>query len=273
VSVDGIVVVLRDIDGKFSSRQPFDQLAFSRDGVTMTRRRARAEGRKPPMITHNARHGVATGFALITLLLAASCASDSSGGRQHVAAPSAIPNFSAPSGNMVAGDRQARARAILGTGVGALAPTDVTAYVDREERDMRAKAAGTGVDVRRRGDSLLLIIPAAISFDGEGAAVRPGFRTTLDQIARVLSQYRQSYIDIAGYAEVAATPLPQNRAQSVGSYLQLRGVTPAQIATQGYAAAPSEVAPGRPAGARIEIHLVPLTQADIAAPVHAKSVG
>ena len=78
-------------------------------------------------------------------------------------------------------------------------------------------------------------------------------------------------VDVSGFAEQAldegtANALSQSQAQAVANYLQGRGVVAARIGIQGY---------GRSANAgvrRVEIKLVPLTEADLKPPPVAPGV-
>ena len=60
--------------------------------------------------------------------------------------------------------------------------------MDKQERDLRARTAGTDVEVTRRGDDLVLNMPAGITFAYDSANVQPQFRSTLDQVADVLRE-------------------------------------------------------------------------------------
>ena len=59
--------------------------------------------------------------------------------------------------------------------------------MDRQEAELRRQTAGTGVDVIRQGDELILRMPAAITFTVGSAAIQPQFRSTLSEVARTLS--------------------------------------------------------------------------------------
>jgi outer membrane protein OmpA-like peptidoglycan-associated protein len=175
-----------------------------------------------------------------------------------------------PAGGLIGG-HDSRTSMITGAGVIPITSAEVGGYVDRFERAMRAKTAGTGIDLARRGNELLLTMPARIAFAGNGPAIAPTIRTTLDAVARTLAQYHQSYVDVSGFAEQAldegtANALSQSQAQAVANYVQARGVLAARIGTQGYGR--SAAATGR----RVEIKLVPLTEADLPPPPPAPNV-
>ena len=56
--------------------------------------------------------------------------------------------------------------------------------MDRQEAELRRQTAGTGVDVIRQGDDLILRMPAGITFDLDRYDIQPQFQQTLDQIAQ-----------------------------------------------------------------------------------------
>jgi len=173
----------------------------------------------------------------------------------------------AGAGALVGGSHN-RTEAIVGAGIGAIAGGAVGAYMDRQERELREKTAGTGVEVERQGDELLLNIPSGITFDTNSYAIQPQFRSTLDQVAQTLSSYNQTYIDIYGHTDSTGNdainiPLSQNRAKSVADYLQMRGVDRARIGTQGFGSsqpiASNATVEGRAQNRRVEIKIVPVT--------------
>jgi outer membrane protein OmpA-like peptidoglycan-associated protein len=204
-------------------------------------------------------------LAILLIALAAAACTDNqqTSGRKVATLGETLP-LAAPADGLIGG-HQSRTETITGAGVVAIPGAEVGAYVDRFERDMRTKTAGTGIDLQRHGNELLLTIPSRIAFDGNGSTIGPSIRTTLDQVARLLAQYHQSYVDVSGYAEQtmdesAAAALSRSQAQSVADYLQARSVLAARIGAQGFGR--SSAAAGR----RVEIKLVPLTEADLPPP-------
>jgi outer membrane protein OmpA-like peptidoglycan-associated protein len=170
-------------------------------------------------------------------------------------------------GALVGGSRN-RTEMIVGAGIGALAGAAVGTYMDRQERELRQKTAGTDVQVMRNGDEITLNMPSGITFETNSYAVQPQFRKTLDDVAGTLAQYNQSYIDIYGHTDATGgdainLPLSRNRAQSVADYLTTRGVARARIGTQGFGSsqpvASNNSEDGRSQNRRVEIKIVPVT--------------
>jgi outer membrane protein OmpA-like peptidoglycan-associated protein len=170
-------------------------------------------------------------------------------------------------GDLVGGSHDRNAK-IIGAGIGAIAGGAVGNYMDRQEAELRRQTAGTGVDVIRQGDDLILRMPSGITFAYDRYDIQPQFRQTLDQVAQTLAAYDQTYIDVLGHTDSTGSDpynqgLSERRAQSVASYLTSRGVQPVRIATRGY----GESAPiatnatdeGRAANRRVEVKVVPVT--------------
>ncbi len=170
-------------------------------------------------------------------------------------------------GDLVGG-RSDRTEKILGAGIGAIAGGAVGAYMDKQERDLRRQTAGTGVDVIRQGNDIVLRMPSGITFPVDSSVIQPQFQATLNEVAQTLSTYNQTYIDVLGHTDWTGSDaynqaLSERRAQSVASYLSSRGVAPARIATRGYGEsapiADNNTEMGRAANRRVEIKVVPIT--------------
>ena len=105
--------------------------------------------------------------------------------------------------------------------------------MDRQERELRSTLQGTGADVSRQGDALLVTFPSNITFATDSAEIRPGFYGTLDQVSASLNNHPQSYIDVVGHTDSTGSDnynqaLSERRAGSVANYFRSRGVEPAQ---------------------------------------------
>lgn len=171
-------------------------------------------------------------------------------------------------GDLVGG-RSDRTEKLIGVGIGAIAGGAVGAYMDRQEAELRRQTAGTGVDVMRQGDELVLRMPSGITFPVDSSAIQPQFRTTLDQVAQTLSSYNQTYIDVYGHTDSTGSDaynqsLSERRAQSVADYLAMRGVARARMGVRGFGEsqpiASNDSEAGRAQNRRVEIKVVPVTQ-------------
>ena len=212
------------------------------------------------------------GGALITT---AACTTDPETGERRIS-KAAIGGIGGALGGYLLGDlvggRRDRTEKIVGAGIGGIAGAGIGAYMDKQERDLRARTAGTDVEVIRQGDDLLLNIPSGINFAYNSAAVQPQFQRTLDQVAGVLGEYNRTYIDVYGHtdstgSDVYNQTLSEQRARSVADYLSAHGVQSARIGTRGFGEtqpiASNETEEGRAANRRVEIKIVPISQSEV----------
>ena len=213
--------------------------------------------------------------ALSALIATSGCTTDPETGQQRLS-KAAIGGIGGAVGGYLLGDlvggRRDRTEKILGAGIGGLAGAGIGAYMDKQERDLRARTAGTDVQVVRQGDDLLLNLPSGITFAYNSSDVQPQFRQTLDQVADILSQYKQTYIDVYGHTDSTGSDaynqtLSERRAVSVADYLASRGVQPARIGTRGFGKtqpiASNDTDAGRAANRRVEIKIVPIREGDL----------
>ena len=208
-------------------------------------------------------------------LIVSGCTTDPETGQRRIS-KTAIGGIGGALGGYLLGDvvggRRDRTEKILGAGIGGLAGAGIGAYMDKQERDLRARTAGTDVQVIRRGDDLVLNIPSGITFAYDSAAVQPQFQRTLDQVASTLAEYNQTYIDVYGHTDSTGSDaynqtLSERRARSVADYLAGHGVQTARIGTRGYGEtqpiASNDTDAGRAANRRVEVKVVPITQNDL----------
>ena len=213
--------------------------------------------------------------ALTALVTTSACVTDPETGRQTIS-KTALGGIGGALGGYLLGDivggRNDRTEKLLGAGIGGLAGAGVGAYMDKQERDLRARTAGTDVQVIRQGDDLVLNIPSGITFAYDSATVQPQFQRTLDQVASTLGQYNQTYIDVYGHTDSTGSDdynqgLSERRAVSVADYLSGHGVQSARIATRGFGEsqpiASNATPEGQAANRRVEIKIVPISQDDL----------
>ncbi|TRW16700.1 OmpA family protein [Glacieibacterium frigidum] len=213
-------------------------------------------------------------IATIASLGLAGCVTDPDTGQQRVSKAGIGVGAGAVTGAVlgaILGGRNNRAETIIGAGLGAVAGGAVGGYMDRQERELRARTAGTGVEVVRRGDNLDLRMPSGITFDFNSAAVKTPFRGTLDQVAQTLGSYQSTYVDVTGHTDSVGTDavnqrLSEERALAVADYLSARGVNRARIATRGFGKsqpiASNADEAGRAQNRRVEIHISPIVEDD-----------
>lgn len=160
-----------------------------------------------------------------------------------------------------------RQRALVGAGVGGLAGGAIGNYQDRQERALRERMAGTGVDVVRQGDNITLNMPDNITFGFDSSQLQPQFYPVLDNVAATLREYNQTIVEVAGHTDSKGTDaynqaLSVRRADSVGNYLMGKGLVRDRFIITGAGesrpVASNDTEAGRAQNRRVEITLVPL---------------
>ena len=208
---------------------------------------------------------------LTALLPLSACVTDPETGKRTIS-KAAIGGVGGALGGYLLGDliggRRDRTEKIVGAGLGAVAGAGVGYYMDEQEKKLRQQTAGTGVNVIRDGDNLVLDMPSEITFGVDSSNIDPGFRNTLDQVSLTLKQYEKTYVDVMGHTDSTGSDaynqaLSERRASAVADYLSSRGVQSARLATRGYGESQPKAsnldAAGRSANRRVEIRLVPVT--------------
>jgi outer membrane protein OmpA-like peptidoglycan-associated protein len=209
------------------------------------------------------------------MLATTACTTDPNTGQRHIS-KAAIGGIGGALGGYLLGDlvggRRDRTEKILGAGIGAVAGAGIGAYMDAQERKLREETAGSGVDVIRDGDNLVLRMPSGITFATDSSAVQTQFQPTLNDVSSVLAQYPKTYIDVYGHTDSDGTDaynqaLSERRARAVGDYLTTHGVQSARIATRGFGEtqpiASNATPEGKQSNRRVEIKVAPVTEQDV----------
>ena len=210
--------------------------------------------------------------ALTAMLMTSACTTDPYTGQQTINRTAVGIGVGALGGyllgDLIGGDHDRNAKVIT-AGIGAIAGGAVGNYMDRQEAELRRQTAGTGVDVYRQGDELVLRMPSGITFPVDRSDIQPQFQATLDQVSQTLASYNQTYIDVLGHTDSTGSDaynqaLSERRAQSVATYLAGHGVDRARMGIRGFGEsqpiASNEDEMGRSQNRRVEIKVVPVTQ-------------
>ncbi|BAK64992.1 MULTISPECIES: OmpA family protein [Sphingobium] len=215
---------------------------------------------------------IALAGAALAALALSGCVTDPETGNRTIS-KAAIGGVGGALGGYLLGDllggRNDRTEKIVGAGIGAIAGAGVGAYMDAQEKKMRERTAGTGVDVVRQGDELLLRMPSGITFATNQSSIQPQFQPTLNEVAATLAEYPKTMIDVLGHTDSDGTEaynqaLSERRAQSVADYLASHGVARVRVATMGYGEtrpiASNETPEGKAQNRRVEIKIVPAVE-------------
>ncbi len=205
----------------------------------------------------------------------AACVTDPNTGQQTLSRPAATAAAGAGAGALLGallGGRNNRAEVLIGSGIGALAGGAIGGYMDKQERELRARTAGSGIEVQRDGNEINLRLPSGITFDFNSSAVKPQFRPALDQVTQTLASYQSTFVDVLGHTDSVGTVqvnqrLSEQRAAAVADYLSYQGVARQRIATRGFGKtmpiASNDTEDGRAQNRRVEIRISPVTEQDM----------
>ncbi len=171
-------------------------------------------------------------------------------------------------GAIIGGGAGGRRAALIGAGLGLLAGASIGAYMDNQESKLRNRLQGTGVSVTRQGDSIILNMPSNITFDTAQADLKPQFYPTLNSVAMVFQEYKQTLINVVGHTDSDGNAnynydLSRRRAAAVAQYLSAQQLNPNRFSVEGHGAsdpiASNATASGKAQNRRVEITILPLT--------------
>lgn len=139
-------------------------------------------------------------------------------------------------------------------------------YMDKQEAELRQQLRGSGVQVRREGDNLHLVMPGNITFSTGRHEIRADFYAVLNSVSQVLKKFEKTAIQVSGHTDSTGASdmnqtLSEQRAGSVKNYLVGRGVQSGRVHAVGYGerypVATNQTTDGRQANRRVELKLEP----------------
>ncbi len=156
------------------------------------------------------------------------------------------------------------AATLVGAGIGAAVGGVAGNYMDRQDSELRAQLQGTGVQIRRVGKDIRLIMPGDITFENDRSEIRSNFYNTLNSVAIVLNKFNNTMVKVAGYASSTGDPmhnqeLSERRARAVSDYLIAQQVKSNRVMAVGYGArypiASNATLDGQARNRRVEINI------------------
>jgi len=150
----------------------------------------------------------------------------------------------------------------IGAAVGGLAGNQIGKYMDLQEQDLRnAIGQSEGASIRREQDVLTASFKSETFFDTNSASLKPGAYSEIDRVAKVLNQYPQTTIQVAGHTDSRGSEqynmeLSQRRADAVKNALVQRGIDPMRIQSYGYGES-QPISSNDAMNRRVEIIIVP----------------
>ena len=170
----------------------------------------------------------------------------------------------------VTSSKNDRKKGILtGAAAGAAIGGGVGVYMDKQETKLREQLQGTGVQVRREGDEIFLVMPGNITFETGKSNVRSQFYPVLESVALVLKEFDQTIVDASGHTDSTGGSdlnqrLSEDRAEAVKRVLVEQGVRSGRIRAVGYGyrrpVADNGTAAGREQNRRVELKLEAIEQ-------------
>ncbi|MEX0740747.1 MAG: OmpA family protein [Pseudohongiella sp.] len=145
----------------------------------------------------------------------------------------------------------------IGAGVGA--------YMDAQEAELREELQGTGVQVRRNGDQLDLVMPGNITFATDAYTIRPNFEPVLNSVSTILYKYTDTRLRVTGHTDSTGArdynyDLSNRRANSVANFLAATGIEQNRLISQGMGpdepVASNDNESGRAMNRRVELQIV-----------------
>ena len=217
-------------------------------------------------------------LASASLLTLSACVTDPNTGEKKVSRTAVGGVGGAVLGGLLGGVIGGKTGRIIGAVAGGAAGGYVGYRMDQQIKELKEGTAGSGVDVTEtdNGSAILVNLPDGVTFATGSASINQAFRNTLDKVAVSLKQYPNSLVDVYGYTDSTGSDsfnqtLSEQRAQAVASYLISQGVASSRIRWQGFGENPqyfkgdNSTEYGRALNRRVEIKIVPFTEADVQA--------
>jgi outer membrane protein OmpA-like peptidoglycan-associated protein len=213
----------------------------------------------------------AIAMAAVAALGLAGCAGMTDTQRRTATGAGVGAGVGAVIGGAQSGGKGVRNGALIGGALGAIGTYVWSSRMEEQKRAMEEATQGTGVEVVRTNENLLMLdIPSDISFDVNRADIRGDFRPILDRFAQSLVANPRAMVQIIGHTDSTGNdainnPLSVNRAASTRDYLVARGVPMGQIQIDGRGSrepvADNATASGRARNRRVEIYVGESAQA------------
>jgi outer membrane protein OmpA-like peptidoglycan-associated protein len=126
---------------------------------------------------------------------------------------------------------------LAGAAIGGVVGGAIGTYMDRQQERL-AHIPGTSVE-RMGDDTLLVHFNSDVLFDTGSADLDSAGRSTLEQVADVINDYRKTAVVVQGHtdslgSEESNLELSAVRARSVEGYLISRGVDPERVTSLGF---------------------------------------
>lgn len=213
----------------------------------------------------------ATAVTLAAALGLSACAQDGSGGIGKTGTGALIGALGGGAVGAATGDggTDRAQRGAIGAAIGGLAGAGIGAYMDAQEQKLRQDLQGTGAQVQRLGERIVVNIPSNVTFAHDSAELTPQARNTLASVGQTLAQNPQTTVDVIGHTDSTGSEqynidLSLRRADTVMRALMAQGVARQRIEAVGAGeadpVASNETEAGRAQNRRVEIEITPIRE-------------
>jgi outer membrane protein OmpA-like peptidoglycan-associated protein len=146
--------------------------------------------------------------------------------------------------------------------------------MDSQKRDLEKNLAqeiqsGQARVEKLPNDVVRVTMTNQTAFDVNSASIKPGFHTTMNNLADVVVRYGKTTLTVVGHTDSTGSDqynqrLSEQRAVSVVQYLESKNVDGMRLATAGKGEsqpiASNDTEAGRQANRRVEIYVEPVVQ-------------
>ncbi|MBR1489010.1 MAG: OmpA family protein [Bacteroidales bacterium] len=169
-------------------------------------------------------------------------------------------------GALIGGEKGAAIGAAIGAGVGAGTGTIIGRQMDKKAEEL-AKLENVQVETVKDSNGLEAIkvtFDSGILFDFNKSTLRPEAKASLDKFAAEMSDMTETGITVYGHtdnvgSEAANRKISLQRAESVGNYLNSKGIAKSRITMQGMGydqpVADNSTEAGRAQNRRVEVFI------------------
>ncbi len=159
----------------------------------------------------------------------------------------------------------------IGGAVGAAVGGLIGHELDAQQRELEASLGGNGATVTNTGSSLIVALPAAITFESSSSDLTPQAAKDIASVSATLGKYPNSTVRVLGHTDDTGSTaynqrLSERRAQAVTNVLVASGTPSNRVQTFGLAykqpIASNETPEGRAQNRRVEIIIIPTAEAE-----------
>lgn len=152
---------------------------------------------------------------------------------------------------------------IIGAAIGGSAGAIIGNEMDKQAEELERELEQA--EVERVGEGIKVTFDSGLLFDIDKSTLNPSSKTNLDSLAKTLNKYPDTNIIIDGHTDDTGTEnhnmkLSVERASTVETYLNQRGVESARMTTRGFGESEpksdNQTSTGRSENRRVEIGIV-----------------